>query len=339
MGRMKIDIKRRQIVVLLGGMAALWAAMPRAQQSGRTAVIGFLMGLADDTEAHARVSAFEESLTKQGWTIGHDVHIEYRFAAGDADRMRSFAKELVGLRPDVIVGHSTPVVTELVRATRTIPIVSVVVADPVGSGFAASIARPGGNVTGFTNLNPSIPGKLLTILKQITPKLGHIALLYNPESVAHGALAREYFHSFDTAASAFAVRATQAEVHTPGEIEQAIQSLARESGSGLIVMPDNFTTVHRDLIVSLAAQWRIPTIYPYRFFAQAGGLISYGVDVVELFRRAAEYVSRILQGAKPADLPIQAPTKFDLVINLKTANALGVDVPKILLAGADDLIE
>jgi putative ABC transport system substrate-binding protein len=337
--RMKIEINRRRIVALLGGGAVLWVAMPRAQPSGHRPLIGFLTGLADDQEAHTRINAFEESLGKLGWVVGHDVHIDYRFGAGDVDRMRSFAEELVGLRPDVIVGHSTPVVTELVRATRTIPIVSVVVADPVGSGFAVSIARPGGNVTGFTNLNPTIPGKLLTILQQITPNLAHVALLYNPDSVAHGSLAREYFHSFDIAASAFAVQATRAEVRTPNEIEQTMQDLARKPGAGLIVMPDNFTTVHRELIVSLAAQCHIPAIYPYRFFAQDGGLISYGVDVVELFRRAAEYVSRILHGAQPADLPIQAPTKFELVINLKTARMLDVVVPKILLAGADDLIQ
>jgi putative tryptophan/tyrosine transport system substrate-binding protein len=338
-GRMKIDIKRRRIVTLLGGVAILWAAIPRAQPAGRTPLVGFLMGLADDKEAQTRIKAFEGSLGKLGWVVGHDVHIEYRFAAADADRMRSFAQELVALRPDVIVGHSTPVVTELVRATRTIPIVSVVVADPVGSGFAESIARPGGNVTGFTNLNPTIPGKLLTILQQIMPKLAHVALLYNPDSVAHGSLAREYFQSFDIAASAFAVRATQAEVHSPSEIEQTMQGLAREPGSGLIVMPDNFTAVHRQIIISLAADLRVPAIYAYRFFVEEGGLISYGVDVVDLFRRAPEYVSRILRGANPADLPIQAPTKFELAINLKTAKALGLLIPKILLAGADALIE
>jgi putative ABC transport system substrate-binding protein len=338
-GRMKIDIKRRRIVALLGGATVVLAAMPRAESAGHTPLVGFLMGLADDKEAHTRISAFEESLGKLGWVIGHDVQIDYRFGAGDADRMRRFAQELVGLRPDVIVGHSTPVVTELVRATRTIPIVSVVIADPVGSGFAASIAKPGGNVTGFTNLNPTIPGKLLTILQQITPKLAHVALLYNPDTVAHGELATEYFKSFDAAASAFAVQATQAEVRTPGEIRQTMQDLAREPGCGLIVMPDNFTAVHRQNIISLAADWSVPAIYAYRFFVEEGGLISYGVDVVDLFRRAPEYVSRILRGANPADLPFQAPTKFELAINLKTAKALGLLVPKILLASADVLIE
>jgi putative ABC transport system substrate-binding protein len=263
---MVIEINRRRALAVLGGTAALWTAMPGAQPSGRMRVVGFLVGLADDVEAQTRITAFNESLTKQGWTIGQDVRVEYRFAAGDADRMQALANQLVALQPDVIVGHSTPVVTELFRATRTIPIVSVVVADPVGSGFAISIARPGGNVTGFTNLNPTIPGKLLTILKQITPELSRVGLLYNPDTVAHGALAREYVRSFDNAASAFAVKATKAEVRSSAEIEHTLQDLAHEPRSGLIVMPDNFTTVHRDQIVSLVARWLIPAIYPYRFF-------------------------------------------------------------------------
>jgi putative ABC transport system substrate-binding protein len=302
-------------------------------------MIGFLMGLENDAESRARVRAFEEGFAKQGWTPGQDLQIEYRFAAGDSIRMRTYARELVGLRPDVIVGHSTPVVSELVQATQTIPIVFVVVADPVGSGFAKSIARPGGNATGFTNLDPTITGKLLTILKQITPDLSHVALLFNPDTVARGEMFDEYLRSFDAAGSAFAVRAAPAEVRTPAEIEQRMIELARGPGSGLIVMPDNFTTVHRDLIVALAARYRIPTIYPYRYFVEAGGLISYGVDVIDLFRRTSEYVSRILAGTNPADLPIQAPTKFELVINLKAVRALDLVVPRILLAGADSLID
>ena len=338
--RMEIDLKRRQLLALLAGAAGCWSCVSGATQSrGQTPTVGFLMGLADDREAQARVNAFEQSLTKQGWTVGGDVDIVYRFAAGDATEMRSLASELVGLRPNVIVGHSTPVVTELFQATRTIPIVFVVVADPIGSGFAANIARPGGNVTGFTNLSPTIPGKLLTLLKEIVPRLTHVLLLYNPDTVARGELTGEYLQSLSTAALAFSVEATRAEVHSAAEIEQSMKKLAEDSGAGIIVMPDNFTTIHRDEIVALAAKWRIPTIYPYRYFAEAGGLISYGVDVLDLFGRAAEYVSRILHDAHPADLPIQAPTKFELVINRKTAKMLGAVVPKILLAGADDLID
>jgi len=336
---MKINITRGGFLALAGSAAALWAIAPRAQTARRTRIVGLLMGLENDAESQARVRAFEEGFAKQGWTLGQDLHIEYRFAAGDANRMRTFAGELVGLRPDLIIGHSTPVVTELVRATRTIPIVFVVVADPVGSGFAASIARPGGNATGFTNLDATITGKLLTILKQITPNLAYVALMFNPDTVARGELFEEYLRSFNTAGSALAIQAAPAEVRTPAEIEQSMMELARGLGSGLVVMPDNFTTVHRDLIVSLAARWRIPAIYPYRYFVEASGLISYGVDVIDLFRRAPEYASRILRGASPADLPIQAPTKFELVINLKTAGALGLVVPRVLLASADTLIE
>ena len=303
-------------------------------------LIGVLMGYADDDPAvQSYLAAFRAALAKLGWTEGGNLRIELRWGNGKADKIDELANELVKLRPDAILGVTTPVISALARETQTIPIVFVVVADPVGSGFAASIARPGGNVTGFTNLNSTIPGKLLTILKQITPNLARAALLYNPDTVARGELTGEYLQWLNTAASAFAIKATPAEVHTPAEIEQTMQDLAREPGSGLIVMPDNFTAVHRQIIISLAARWHIPAIYAYRFFVDDGGLISYGVDVIDLFRRAPEYVSRILRGENPADLPIQAPTKFELAINLKTAKALDLLVPRILLAGADALIE
>ncbi len=330
---------RRGFIALLGGMVVMGAAPSRAQQPSRIRTVGFLMGLANDPESQARAKAFEQGLEKEGWILGQDVRIEYRFAAGDANRMRSFAKELMALQPDVIVGHSTPVVTALVQATRKIPIVFVVVADPIGSGFATSIPRPSGNVTGFTNLDPTITGKLLTVLKQIAPNLTRVALMFNPDTVARSGLHTLYLRPFEQAASSIGVEAIAAQVRTPDEIESSIAKLRRESGTGLVVGPDNFTTVHRHLIVSLTAQWHIPTIYPYRYFAEAGGLMSYGVDVTDLFRRAPEYVSRILHGANAADLPIQAPTKFELVINLKTAKALDLAVPRILLAGADVLIE
>ena len=336
---MAIGIGRRRFTALLIGAAAMRPIPSRAQRSERIRTIGVLMGLANDAEAQVRIKVLEHGLKKEGWTLGQDLRIEYRFAAGDADRMRAFAKELVELQPDVIVGHSTPVVTELVQATRTIPIVFVVVADPVGSGFAASIPRPGGNATGFTSLATSIAGKLLTILKQITPNLTRVTLMFNPDSVARGTVFYLYRSPFETAASSFALEAIAAEVRTPAEIELRMTELAREPNVGLIVMPDNFLTVHRQLIISLAARLRIPTVYPYRYFVEAGGLMSYGVDVTDLFRRAPEYVSRILRGANPGDLPVQAPTKFELAINLKAAKALGLTLPKILLAGADDLIE
>ena len=334
-----MDLTRRQIFGIGGTALALRPAASRAQGSDRTRTVGVLLGLANDDEARARTVTFEQGLASDGWVPGKNLHIEYRYAAGDPALMHDYAKQLVALRPDVIVGHSTPVVTELVRATRTIPIVFVVVADPLGGGFAASIAHPGGNATGFTNLSPTIPGKLLTMLTEITPNLARVMLLFNPATVARGELATEYFRAFDAAVVALALQGTLDEVHTPGDIEQSMKNIAQQSGSGIIVMPDNFTTVYRSLIISLAAQLRIPTIYPYRYFVEEGGLISYGVDVIDLFRRAADYVNRILRGASPADLPIQAPTKFELAINLKTAKALDLTIPQVLLAGADDLID
>jgi putative ABC transport system substrate-binding protein len=308
-----------------------------AQPANRTARIGFLMGLADDPEAQARAKTFEAALQEEGWVVGRNVKIDYRFAAGEAQRMQAFAKELVELKPDVIVGHSTPVVRELAKATRKIPVVFVVVADPVGSGFAKSIPRPGGNMTGFTNLDSGITGKLLTILKQIVPNLRGAAIMYNPETGPMGGLF--YSRAFEDAAPAFGVKPINADVRVPADIERVMAELGREPHVGLIVVPDNFTTVNRDLIISLAARWKIPAIYPYRYFAEAGGLMSYGVDINDLFRRAPEYVGRILRGADPGELPVQAPTKFELVINLKTAKALNLPVPKILLAGAEALIE
>ena len=296
------------------------------------------MGLADDPEARGRAKAFEEALGEEGWAVGRNVTIDYRFAAGDAQRMQTLARELIELKPDVIVGHSTPVVAELVQATQTIPIVFVVVADPVGSGFAASIARPGRNVTGFTNLDPTITGKLLSTLKQMSPDLGSASLMFNPDTVTGGSF-QSYLAAFRTAAASLGIEEIVSQVRDQSDVERTMTELGSKSHSGLIVMPDNFNTVHRKLIISLAERWRIPAIYPYRYFVEAGGLISYGVEVKDLFRRAPEYVSRILRGAKPGDLPVQAPTKFELVINLKTAKALNLPVPKILLAGAEALIE
>jgi putative ABC transport system substrate-binding protein len=334
---MTMGIGRRRFLAVLGGAAVMGPMAPRAQQSGRIRTIGFLMGLANDAESQARIRAFEQALEKHGWTLGQDVRIEYRFAEGDPNRIRTLAKELVELQPDVLVGHSTPVIAQMVQATRTIPIVFVVVADPVGSGFAASIPRPGGNATGFTNLAATITGKLLTVLKQITPNLTRVALLFNPDaSILAGLL---FLRPLEAAAPSFAVEVIAAQARAPADIELRITELAREPNVGLIVMPDNFTTMHRNLIISSAARLRIPTVYPYRFFVEAGGLMSYGVDVTDLFRRAPEYVSRILHGENPAELPIQAPTKFELVINVRTAKALGLAVPRILLAGADALIE
>jgi putative ABC transport system substrate-binding protein len=334
---MKNSITRRRYAALLGGAVGMWAITLRAQPAERKCVVGVLMGLAHDAETQARAKVIEQGLAQKGWIIGKNLRIEYRFAAGDAERMLSLSKELVALHPDVIIGHSTPVVAALLQVTQAIPIVFVVVTDPVGSGFVASLARPGGNVTGFTNLQPTITGKYLSILRELKSQLSRVALMYNPESFPRGAAS--YTPSFVEAAKEFHVTPVANEVNTPVDIETAMADLGAVPGSGLIVVAGNFTTLHRELIISQAASLRIPTIYPYRYFVDEGGLMSYGVDVLDLFRRAPDYVDRILQGAKPADLPVQAPKKFELVINLKTARALGLVVPRILLAGADALIE
>jgi putative ABC transport system substrate-binding protein len=330
-------MRRREFITLLGGALISRPILANAQLAARTRTVGVLLGLADDAEAQGRLMAFEQGLEREGWSLGQDLRIEYRYAEGDAARMQAFAKELVDIKPDCIVGHSTPVVTALMHATRTIPIVFVLVSDPIGSGFVASMARPGGNITGFTTLQAGIAGKYVSMLKDLLPQLARIALIYNPDSLPDSGT---FFSSaFMEAAAKYKVRPIIAEVHDSGSIENTIRKLGGETGSGVVLLPGNFTTVHRELIISLAAQFRVPAIYPYRYFAEAGGLLSYGVDAVDLFRRASEYVSRILRGADPADLPVQAPTKFELVINLGTAKALGLVIPKILLAGADQVIQ
>lgn len=330
-----MNIGRRRLLAMFVGATA--ARLAPAHAVDRVPTIGFLLGLADDKEARTRIAAFEQGLKKLGWIPDQNIRIMYRFSAGDPARARADARELVALKPDLLVGHSTQVVTELARATKTIPIVFVVVADPVGSGFVESIPQPGGNVTGFTNQSATITGKLLTILKQITPKVRHVALLYSPDaSIKAGLL---FLRPLEAAAPSFNVEVIRAPVRKESDIERRMTDLARNPDSGLIVMPDNFTTIHRQSIITQATRLRIPTIYPFRFFVDDGGLMSYGVDVRDLFRRAPEYVSRILRGENPATLPVQAPTKFELVINLKAAKALGLKVPRILLAGADDLVE
>jgi putative ABC transport system substrate-binding protein len=330
-------MRRREFITLLGGALTSRPIPANAQPAARIRTVGVLMGLADDAEAQGRSMAFEQGLEREGWSLGQNLRIEYRYAEGDSARMQAFAKELVELKPDGIVGHSTPVVTALMHATRTIPIVFVSVSDPIGSGFVASLARPGGNITGFTILNAGIAGKYLSMLKEMVPQLARVALMYNPDSVPDSGTF--FTGAFMESAAKYKVQPIIAQVHDVSEIENMITKLGGETRSGLVLVPDNFTTVHRELIISLTAQFRIPTIFPYRYFAEAGGLLSYGVDAVELFRRASEYVNRILRGAQPADLPVQAPTKFELVINLKTAKALGLVIPRFLLASADQVIE
>jgi putative ABC transport system substrate-binding protein len=290
-----------------------------------------------DPESQARIAAFQQELENLGWRESHNIQIEYRWASGDSDRFRAFAAELVAARPDVIVAHATPSAEALVRATRTIPIIFVVVADPVGSGLVSSLSEPGRNATGFTNFETSMGTKWVEFLKQLSPRLARVALLFNP-AMAPGR-GSTYLPSAEAAARSFGIESTHAPVSSAAEIENAIVTVSRRPDSGLIVMPDIFMTIHRDLITALATRHVLPTIYPFRYFAEGGGLISYGVDVPDIFRRAAGYVDKVLRGATPSSLPVQHPDKFELVINLKTARALGLNVPRILLARANGVIE
>jgi putative ABC transport system substrate-binding protein len=295
------------------------------------------MGLAETDPYMLRLAReLNDALRQLGWTEGSNVQIAYRYAAGDPGRARELAKELVEMRPDLIVGHTTPVVAALSQTTKTVPVVFVSITDPVRGGFVASMARPGGNMTGFTNYEFTMGAKWIEILKEIAPKTARVSLLLNPDT---GSYYVEYLRSVEVVALSSSTQATLAPVHNADEIESAITALAHESGSGLIVLPSAPITAHIELIIRLAAQNRIPTIYPFGTYARQGGLVAYGVDLDDLFRRAAGYVDRILKGEKPADLPVQAPTKYELVINLKTARALGLTVPDILLARADEVIE
>ncbi len=330
-------MRRRELIILLGGTMAAWPVKSRAQPE-RMRKIGVLMGLSQsDPEGPPRIAVFKQELQNLGWSEGKDLQIEYRWAAGDADRITAYAKELAGAMPDVLIAHLTAATEALLLQTRTIPIIFVVAADPIGSGFVDSLSRPGGNVTGFTNFVPSLGGKWIEMLKEISPGIKRVALLFNPEVAAGGG--SFYARPVQAAALALAVEPTVALARNAIEIEKALDEVSHDAESGLIVMPDLFTTTHRELIVRLAAQHRIPAIYPYRYFATDGGLMSYGIEIVDLFRRTAAYVDKILRGARPSELPIQQPEKFEFVINLKTARALDLTVPRILLARADMLID
>jgi putative ABC transport system substrate-binding protein len=329
-------LRRRGFITLLGGAAA-WPIAARAQQPDRMRLVGVLMSYAEnDSEAQAWVAAFREGLHNLGWTEDRNIRLEVRWGGGEFDRIRRFAKELVGLQPDLILSQVTPTTAALLQQTRTIPVVFAMVADPIESGFVASLARPGGNVTGFAALEGSLGGKWLELLKEIAPHVARVAMLFDP---AMATFAEIYLNSFKAAAASFGVEAIAAPVHDTSELESVVAAQAHEPNSGLIVVPDSFFNVHRAEITLLAARYRLPATYPYRQFSEVGGLLSYGFDRLDNFRRAAGYVDRILKGEKPADLPVQAPTKFELVVNLKTAKALGLDVPFLLQKRADEVIE
>jgi ABC-type uncharacterized transport system substrate-binding protein len=328
-------MRRRKFITLLGGAAA-WPLAARAQQSERMRRIGVLTSLAsDDPESMARIAAFLQGLQELGWSVGRNVRIDYRWGAGDAERARRHAEELVALAPNVILANGGSIMAPLQQVTRTVPIVFAAVADPVGSGFVSSLARPGGNSTGFANFEYGISGKWLELLKQIAPTVTRVAVLRDP-AVASGS---GQFGAIQAVAPTLGVEANPVGLRDAGEIERDITEFARRSNGGVIVTAGGAGIRHRDLIIALAARHRLPAVYANRFFVTGGGLVSYGTHLVDHFRQAAGYVDRILKGEKPADLPVQAPTKYELVINLKTAKALGLTVPDTLLARADEVIE
>jgi putative tryptophan/tyrosine transport system substrate-binding protein len=331
-------VRRRKFITLVGCTAIAWPIAARAQQGDRVRRIGALMAYAEsDPEGQAQFAAFREGLQNLGWAEGRNIRLDSRWATpGDAESRQRFAKELVALQPDLILSHSTPNTATLLQQTRTIPIVFAQVADPVGSGFVASFPRPGGNVTGFIVMDGLMAGKWLELLKEIAPRVNRVALLFNP---ATAPFAEIFVKPFKAAAESFAVEAMAAPVHDTSELEATVAAQTRAPNGGLIVMPDSFLNARAVEITSLAARYRLPVVYPYRFYADHDGLLSYGVDLLDNYRRAATYADRILKGAKPSELPVQAPVKFELVINLRSAKALGLDVPWILQQRADEVIE
>jgi putative ABC transport system substrate-binding protein len=328
-------MRRREFVTLLGGAVAAWPLAARAQQPDRMRRIGIFVGIAKDAEGLARVVAFRDGLQALGWVEGRNVQFDERWAAGDAQLMRPFAKELIALNPDVILVAANPALAALREETRTVPIVFAQVADPIGAGFVASAAKPGGNITGFSHIEFTIVGKWLELLKEIAPSLKRVAALGNPTDFTWPAFVR----TIADVAPSLGLQVTPTGVRNVDEIERAIDAFAREPDGGLVNVPTPTTAVHRDVIIRKAAQHRLPVVFHLRFFAAEGGLMSYGVNNIELFRRAASYVDRVLRGANPGDLPVQFPTKYELVINLKTAKAMGLTVPEAFLLRADEVIE
>ena len=328
-------MRRREFITLLGGAAAAWPLVARAQQAERMRRIAVLNNVAEgDPDTQAWIGAFRQRLESLGRSENRNLKIDIRWGAGDLTRLRHYAVELVSMGPDVAFAESTPSIRALQQATRTIPIVFVGGSNPVGSGFVASLARPEGNITGFISCEPAIGGKWLGTLKEIAPRVARAALIYNPRTHTG-----QYFQSIETAAQSLGVELVRVAFHDASDIERGIDDFARAPNGGLLVLSDPSTALHRDLIVTLAARHRLPAVYPFRQFIAIGGLISYGVDRPDQYRRAAEYVGRILKGEKPGELPVQAPTKFELVINLKTAKTLGLDVPLQLQQLADEVIE
>jgi putative ABC transport system substrate-binding protein len=328
-------MKRRRFIRLLGGAAA-WPLAARAQQGDRVRRIGVLQADDEnDPEGKRRYSAFTQALADLGWADGRNVRMDLRWGGGDINRIRALAQELAGLQPDIILTHGTPATAAVQRETRTIPIVFANLADPVASSIVARLNQSGGNITGFALFPPTLPGKWLELLSEIAPGLKRAAIMFNPDTAPVSA----FMPSLETAAQSLKVVLTTAPVHSDAETETAIVALGHEPGGGLVVMPDIFTVAHRAPIILAAARHNVPAVYDLSAYARDGGLLSYGPDLVDNWRRAASYVDRILRGEKPGDLPVQFPTKFEMVINLKTAKTLGLTVPPSLLARADEVIE
>jgi putative tryptophan/tyrosine transport system substrate-binding protein len=328
---------RRDFITLLGGAAAAWPLAARAQQSQRIRRVGVLMAVAEsDADVRSGVAIFQQSLQELGWTGGRNLRIDYRWGDADAARIQALAKELVALQPDVLVAHSTPSAKGLLQATHSIPIVFLTVTDPLGQGLVASLSHPGGNITGFSVFEFSLGTKWVEVLKQIAPGTRRVSAIFNPETAPYYGM---YLRSIEAATSAIGVELIAVQVHSEDDISNIIRKVGSEPNGGLFVLPDSHNVVHRKLIIELVAEYRLPAIYYFRYFASDGGLIAYGPDEMDLFVRTASYVDRILKGGSPSDLPVQQPTKFELVINLKTAKALGLNVPDRLLALADEVIE
>src|SRR5262245_29159062 len=330
-------MRRREFITLLGGAAGTWPMSARAQQPGRMRRVGVLMSTAaEDSESRLRLAAFVQGLQQAGWTLGQNLQVDTLWASGDAARLRQVTTELLALSPDIILagGRAASIVPQIRQAGREIPIVFVQGVDPVGTGYVASLARPGGNVTGFTQFEYTLSAKWLQLLKEIVPGITRAAVLREIGGAGIGQWA-----VLQTVASSPAVELSPINASDPAEVERAVAAFAREPNGGLIVVVSSWATVHRELIIALAAKHRLPAIYPYRYFVAGGGLVSYGTDLVDQYRRAAGYVDRILKGEKPGDLPVQNPTRYELTINLKTAKALGLDVPLHLQQRADEVIE
>src|SRR5262245_34410924 len=331
-------MRRREFITFLGGATVTWSVAARAQQIEKVRRIGVLMAHTEnDPEFKDYLDAFRQGLQKLGWIEGRNIQIDTRWGAlADAEARQRSARELVALRPDIILTQNTPPTASMLQETRSIPVIFVIVADPVGSGFASSLARPGGNATGFTIMEPTITGKWLELLKEIAPSVNRAAFMFNPATAPY---VKIYLNTFKAAAASYGVEMILAPVPEKADLDTVIATQAREPNGGVVVIPDGFLNVHRAEIISLAARHRLPIVYPWRFFPEQGGLLSYGSEMRDEFRLAASYVDRILKGEKPADMPVQAPTKYELVINLKAAKALGLTVPPSLLSRADQLID